>query len=656
MKSLFFGPSTYQYDYGVTPRCAINQNWDIVAVHKSGSEDTLWYWYGRVLGTEVTMTGHGPLDESNGRNPSVAIHDKTAIEIHTRENDELWYSTGQIADGNVKWGARRPLNVDGRRDGNKGQKPSVAVNARGQVVEVHQAGGDPSELWYWVGELTGATIKWTGHNRVGGKDPGDEGANPSIVVGENGFVLVVHDSGKKGELLYRVGQLGGSSINWGAYDRYGQGYQPSISLADHNTLIEVHREIRSPPIPLVPVCLCQRVGRLTGGLPPFEWFNPFGMKNDSYLFDYGSYVSASFNGKVGVQVHQSQSTDTLWATASYWFDRSSWMEGSRAVLQNTPLSELVMPASHNSGMYTKDQHQDLDVHSQLLAGCRFFDLRVGYKGGKFVIIRDNNDDGDGLPLVEVLGQVNTFLGPDRERHNELVILKFSRYGWGSDKSIFDQMCGMIYDQLGPLLYAAKLEPNSRLAAKTLGDFIDSGRPCLAVCDGPHLPPGPGSGQQGKLWAYRDWFATNADEGELTVFDVYSHTESLLAMASGTDPDESGRGLLRGQLPKFGSLGKTCMLSSFPCDLFLLSWTLTFGGSRNPQPTDPNNSFLGLGIAGVGKNPAGRVINLLYCDMIQYTRASDVSVFRNGSLPTLLASRNEPGVAGAASRAAVHTDG
>jgi hypothetical protein len=146
---------------------------------------------------------------------------------------------------------------------------------------------------------------------------------------------------------------------------------------------------------------------------------------------------------------------------------------------------------------------------------------------------------------------------------------------------------------------------------------------------------------------RAWYATDPQAGDLTVFDIYGDTDSFDVISEGTgaDPDDKravlrdGTRLQRGQFPKFRVFNGVCrnqyvdqgVKKDWPCDLFLLSWTLTpplLGGAVGLSRI-PNQRLVDT-VSGTDPepNPSGRVINVIYTDVVQDSRSADVALLRN----------------------------
>ena len=66
----------------------------------------------------------------------------------------------------------------------------------------------------------------------------------------------------------------------------------------------------------------------------------------------------------------------------------------------------------------------------------------------------------------------------------------------------------------------------------------------------------------------------------------------------------------------------------PCDLFLLSWTLTPPTAVWTLARLADKRLVDV-VGPLAKNPAGRVINALYLDYVEHARGTDLALVRNG---------------------------
>ncbi|WP_410570966.1 hypothetical protein [Amycolatopsis sp. cmx-4-61] len=116
-----------------------------------------------------------------------------------------------------------------------GYHPAVALNGRGQVVEVHDSGA--GALWYWTGTYgADGRVTWLRHGKY------DSGQTPAVALDDNGDVVEVHQSPSAATLWYRVGKLGADGeITWQASHQYDNGVLPTVAFTDATHLREIHR-------------------------------------------------------------------------------------------------------------------------------------------------------------------------------------------------------------------------------------------------------------------------------------------------------------------------------------------------------------------------------------------------------------------------------
>jgi hypothetical protein len=117
-----------------------------------------------------------------------------------------------------------------------GYDPAVALNARGQVVEVHDSGS--GTLWYWTGTYgADGRVTWSRHGQY------DSGTTPAVALNDNGQLVEVHKSENADTLWYHVGQLGSDGeITWSPSRQYDTGVAPTVSFTGAGTTVhEIHR-------------------------------------------------------------------------------------------------------------------------------------------------------------------------------------------------------------------------------------------------------------------------------------------------------------------------------------------------------------------------------------------------------------------------------
>ncbi|MGH8083190.1 MAG: hypothetical protein ACREP7_21605, partial [Lysobacter sp.] len=201
---------------------------------------------------------------------------------------------------------------------------------------------------------------------------------------------------------------------------------------------------------------------------------------------------------------------------------------------------------------------------------------------------------------------------------ELIVLKFSHYSGFTDGA-YATLVFMLQEKLGQWLYRRPVPADGHLWDIKLGEvpleqyLADSGT-VLVVCDDGYPVDITATG----IWAYRDYDSATANQGNLIVYDKYSN--KLIYDKMKND-----------QLEKFGAYDGLCAPPhhEVTCDQFLLSWTLT-PPTGVWQVSKEANRHLGEVMAQTPRhNDKGFVINYLYVDYEEYSRATDVAMFMNG---------------------------
>lgn len=592
-----FGLAT-NYDTGVRPGIALNRNLTVLEVHEAEVLDKVWYRVGRVNRTEIEWGGSNRYDD--GKTPSCGLNAaNVAVEVHKAQYwNQLWYRVGTVDPGNntVSWGSSSNYAP--------GTEPSVALNDAGIVVEVHsdwdQTKPDSlvASLKYHLGRVNGSSITWQVSNQLY-----DHGACPQVAINNSNIAVEVHGVGKA-MLCCRVGQIGSSSIAWGPASVFDQKdsadeedcTEPSVTVTDDGTVITVYEKKGR---------LWSRTGTISGSA--ISW-------GPAVAFDDGRFPSVAASGAVAVQAHGTSSSFKagLWASASLILDRSRWMENHLPLLGKRSLRLLTLPASHDAGMYTGNgldilgKTQDLRIYDQLAHGVRYFDLRPEWTASAFSAY---HGPITGPSFTEILGDVQRFL---TEGRREVVILKISHYD-DFDDDIYKSFVGLVKQHLDPWLFK-QLPEGKRLADIPLEDLIRNGGIVLPVCDGGY----PVTNREPGFWVYRDDDDGDAAQGDLRVFDKYANTTSFDTMKAD-------------QLKKFNDYTGACRSNaSIPCDLFLLSWTLTPVTGVWMYAQEANRK-LGAEVRSFPRfNSHGwdRIVNLLYVDYAQYARVTDVALHRN----------------------------
>ena len=582
MQSVFYGLGL-DYDGGADPSVAVNKRGTILEVHKLGF--TLYSRVGRP--NQMTVIWGPTAEYTSGITPNCAINNNdVAIEVHKNEAGTTVYAMVGIVSGtSVSWGKSK--------DYDSGKTPDVAINDSNKAVEVHKTQNPFSDgLYCSVGTVntTDKSVKFGSSSRFA------DGDYPKVAMNNGGTVVTVYNGADpKTELRYRVGTLSGSEVKFGTSYAFGKGSQADVAIADDGMVVVSFKD---------GVNLYQRVGRITG--TAISWEGP------QLYYDDGSYPSVSIAGNLSVEAHEGELLKRLWYSTSLVADRSSWMQLRQPTLGNKQLRQLALSASHDAGMYAYGiavlgKTQDLTIHGQLADGIRWFDIRPDYDSGngKFYVVHNFIR---GPELTELLNDMRRFA---QEGHRELAIVKLSHFR-NFDNSIYQKMTELIRSYVGPYCYTT-LPAGKRLADVTLSEYIASGMKFLFVVDEDYAIDRPAPG----FWVYRDWESETAAKGDLRVYDIYANKMSWTQMRDD-------------QFRKFREYNGKCELDpNLPCDMFLLSWTVTPPTGVWFDSKDANR-HLGISITELpNPNSFGQIVNMVYCDYVEFSRNTDVALVMNG---------------------------
>ena len=293
-------------------------------------------------------------------------------------------------------------------------------------------------------------------------------------------------------------------------------------------------------------------------------------------------------------------------------DHAHWMEDRLGTLGDRSLKQLVLPASHDAAMYLTSfpqslgRTQNLSIYGQLHEGVRYFDLRPAWRDGTICM---HHDFILGPTLAQVLDDVRRYMS---NGHRELVILKFSHYD-KINAEHYNTAVGQIESELGPWLY--KSRSAQRLADIPLRDYLSAHGTVLVFFEGsfPARYSAPG------IWVYRDWDNSDPAIGDLRVYDQYSNVTSYPVMKSD-------------QFAKFDRYDGKCKIRpDVPCDLFLLSWTLTPPTNVPTYAKEPNEHLADDMATLKIPNRFGCMVNLLYADCVETAHLTDAAIRLNESL-------------------------
>jgi len=288
------------------------------------------------------------------------------------------------------------------------------------------------------------------------------------------------------------------------------------------------------------------------------------------------------------------------------------MEDRLADWGNRSLRQMVLPASHDAGMYlvgfpqSLGRTQTLNLYGQLKLGVRYFDLRPSWRDGTLYI---HHDIITGPRLCDVLNDVRRFMN---EGHRELIILKLSHYdSFNADR--YESAIAEIQNRLGSWLYVSK-PAGKRLADIPLKVYLQSTGRVLVVCDGSY----PVQHHHDGIWVYRDCGSLNSAEGDFRVYDQFSNTISYSVMS-------------QDQFAKFDRYDGICQTQPrLKCDLFLLSWTLTPLTDVPAFAALPNQKLSQAISQMKFPNSHGFIPNLLYVDCVETADLAKISIAMNAA--------------------------
>lgn len=597
-KNVFFGLGL-RYDHGDGPSVGINVHLGkVVEIHRVLDDKDVSKLYSRV-GMVDKATVHWPFDAqeyTQGVQQCVAVKPgkpvkagDNVVEVHRSQGRHaLFCMIGMIKDNRVEW--KDP------KEYTSGDRPAVALNNAGKVVEVHSSEND-SGLWYRFGKVGTDNVDWEFDAKY------DTGQEPRAAINDSDEVVEVHQSETSGTLWYHVGKIDEAKrkIDFGDSHRLAStGVDPSVALTDNGSVIVVYAE---------GVRLMQRFGQIDINAKTIKW------TGDAVTYDDGAapYVAAA-GDRLSIEVHRGETLKTLWFSTSLITDRAKWMTEDRTRLGPRKMSQLVFPASHDSGMYpggfaVLGKTQDLSILQQLEYGIRYFDLRPKWTGSKFIIHHGEFPTSiSGPALSEVLADIQAYA---KSGHKELVIITFSHFE-EFDDTVYAKFSTEVDTSIGKWLHKAQLLPKQRLADITLNTYTANGTAIVvAVADNYAI-----NVKKAGFWVFRNWNAKSADKGDLRVFDQYSDTTDYNQMKDN-------------QLARFAAYnGNLLEFPGLPCDLFLLSWTLTPITAVWSFSKEPNRNLGQVMSTVKDANTFGKIINMLYVDYVQYARVTDVGITRN----------------------------
>jgi hypothetical protein len=636
-----FGLST-QFERGTEASVALNSsNW-VVETHKSPENTDLWYRLGKLNGNIVTW-GDSHRIGVGGHWPAVVLSKQGyVIEVHSDQKDRdgatMYYEAGKIdLNGDVN------QSIDWRVFDTKydaGFRANIAINDDGVIVGVHESMGSSNRLYYRRGHMANPaggdfTIIWnSGHYGIGY----DNGAIAHIAINNKGQVVEVHQVNKEHLLHYRRGDItaDGVGINFQETVRYNNdGLQPAVALTDNGFALEVNATANTTTNHVL--------DRMVGALDPV---NP-ALINWSQARTYDPSAglrgepAVATNGAYAIQTNEESEVDInpaypLNYSASAIRDRNDWMRDRLDSLGDKSLSKIVIPGADQAGMYENKggSAQDEPIVNQLEGGVRFFDVRVKQSspGQLDTYVSFGPDEYIGAPVQDILIDVENFLNANDKRR-EVVVLKFSHFKnmgacspveWSPGYQILQLM---VNNLLGHrlLLYTGVQRP----ADISLNTLLADGSKVIVLVDGDYASSKCAQEQAG-FYVYRDWCSGELGcagtggpaLGQFNVFDQVSFTADFNSMRNN-------------QLEGFRIFnGKMKSDPNITCDEFLLAWILGNPGSRVDnisKLSEPANANLGDEMYKLEANPLRFIPNVLSVDYYERARVTDTAIEMNKRL-------------------------
>jgi hypothetical protein len=311
-----------RYDTGKSPDIALNNGNVVVEVHESQGTNTLWYRVGKVNGKEIKWENNEKsVKYDDGVQPSVAINNNgLVVEVHKSENFHTLY----YRVGRVKSDGTIWVKDDQSKSVkyDDGVQPSVAINNNGLVVEVHKSESHDT-LWYRVGKVNGDKIDWENNKK---SIEYDAGVQPSVAITDDGLVVEVHKSQSYGTLWYRVGRVKSDGTIWVKDDqsksvKYDAGVQPSVAITNDGLVVEVHKSQSHDTL------WYRGTGQVNG-----MTINGWDDKKNSQNYSDGTTPRVACNGQLAVETHSGADNQLLSSVLTLPAFRGKWtvLEGDNS--------------------------------------------------------------------------------------------------------------------------------------------------------------------------------------------------------------------------------------------------------------------------------------------------------------------------------------
>ncbi len=386
MKNTYFRRSD-QYDNGKRPNIAANVHGQVIEVHESdGTLFNLWSHAGKIDDKTINSVVCGKhivfpnssFKYDNGKTPACALNDQgIAVEIHQSENRFspcLCYHISNYEEiQGHKWRDSHGLH--------NGEAPDIAlsnqINHYSIVVAVYK---DGAKLFYSMGTIKGTEqqVEWIDEK----KEYTGSGNNPSIAIRRNfnnnmtyavgayeaGGVIYAHlwelkfNNNNKAEVIFKARDI-----------FVAQGTFPSVDISNEGEIVILFRQAER---------LYSHTGKIDYTNDNIIW------NTERYVtFESGIDPSVAIAGDYVVQIHRSEVLQHLYYSIGEFIEKQPvWM---KQIKDDRNICSINLPGTHDTCTFTSGvpgvRTQNHDLMSQLEMGVRFIDIRCRHFHNIFTI-------------------------------------------------------------------------------------------------------------------------------------------------------------------------------------------------------------------------------------------------------------------------------